>query len=538
MSSPSVLAPELPGPADDLLVGRLTAEIAELEALSRFTVDGIAERAERVAVEAEGADLTELRLRALLVGADMARCRGEHAEAGRSAQAISRRAVEDERPFLRARSAYVLAAIFQELGDSATALEHAVDAVDLLDDGAPPELRIDHSLRLADCLGQHGDASASLRYADVLALTHELGDARRELVVLNNWAYIETLLGRFDEALPIAQQLEARSAELGEALSVGRLDTLGRVLIGLDRMADAEAVLLPGLSPEALDSSTDGDAGADFLLTLAEVRRRLGRLAEAREALDDCVARCDRHGLTAIRVRARQEQAELHAAYGDHRAAFTEHKLFHEQLMELQSARRDARARAVQAMYETSEARRQSRRYRELSLRDPLTGLYNRRHIDEQLARLLGPGSLPAASLSVALVDLDHFKRINDTFGHDVGDAVLRRVADLLQAAVPADGARALGGSFAARMGGEEFLLVLVDTPPGHAAALAEDLRSAVAGHAWEDITGDLPVTASIGVTTVTGAADQTPAALLGRADALLYRAKEQGRDRVVTDAG
>jgi len=206
--------------------------------------------------------------------------------------------------------------------------------------------------------------------------------------------------------------------------------------------------------------------------------------------------------------------------------------------MELQSARRDARARAVQAMYETSEARRQSRRYRELSLRDPLTGLYNRRHIDEQLARLLGPGSLPAAPLSVALVDLDHFKRINDTFGHDVGDAVLRRVAELLQAAVPADGARALGGSLAARMGGEEFLLVLVDTPPERAAALAEDLRGAIAGHGWADVTGDLPVTASIGVSTVTGSADQTPAALLGRADALLYRAKELGRDRVVTDAG
>ncbi|RBY81282.1 GGDEF domain-containing protein [Blastococcus sp. TF02-09] len=538
MSSTSVTAPQLPGPADDALVARLTAEIAELEALSRFSVRGIAERAERVAAAAEGPELAELRLRAQLVGADMARCRGAHAEAGRIAQDISRQAVEEGRPFLRARSAYVLAAIFQELGDSATALEHAVDAVDLLDDGVPPELRIDHSLRLADCLGQHGDTSASLRYADVLALTHALGDGRRELVVLNNWAYIETLLGHFDEALPIAQQLEARSAELGEPLSVGRLDTLGRVLIGLDRMADAEAVLQPGLSPEALDSSTDGDAGADFLLTLAEVRRRLGRLAEARQALDDCVARCDRHGLTAIRVRARQEQAELHAAHGDHRAAFAEHKLFHQQLMELQSARRDARARTVQAMYETSEARRQSRRYRELSLRDPLTGLYNRRHIDEQLARFLGPGSLPAGALSVALVDLDHFKRINDSFGHDVGDAVLRRMADPLQAAVPADGARALGGSFAARMGGEEFLLVLIDTPPRQAAALAEDLRTAIAGHPWSDVTGDLPVTASIGVATVSGTVDLTPATLLSRADALLYRAKAQGRDRVITDAG
>lgn len=538
MSSLPVLDAELPDPGGVALVRRLTAQVAQLEALSRFTVEGIAERAEQVAAEADGRGLTEVRLRALLVGADMARCRGEHADAGRSAQEISRWAVENERPFLRARSAYVLAAIFQELGDSATALEHAVEAVDLLDDDAAPELRIDHSLRLADTLGQHGDASASLRYADVLALTHERGDARRELVVLNNWAYIETLLGRFEEALPIAQQLEARSADVGEALGVGRLDTLGRVLIGLGRLAEAEAVLLPGLSPEALDSSTDGDAGADFLLTLAEVRRRLGHLDAARQVLDDCVARCERHGLTAIRVRARQEQAELLAAQGDHRAAFTEHKLFHEQLMDLQSAQREARARAVQAMYETSEARRQSRRYRELSLRDPLTGLYNRRHIDEQLARLLGPGSLPAASVSIALVDLDHFKRVNDTFGHDVGDAVLRRVADLLQAAVPADGARALGGSFAARMGGEEFLLVLVDTAPPQAAALAEDLRRAVAGHPWDDVVGDLPVTASIGVTGVADAADQTPAGLLGRADALLYRAKAQGRDRVVTDAG
>jgi two-component system cell cycle response regulator len=537
MSSLSVVGAELPGPPDrDGATARLTALLEELEARSRFSVDGIAERAGQIAAEAEAAGLTEVLQRARLVGADMARCRGHHAEAGRTAQDIRRWATEHQRPFLRARSAYVLAAIFQELGDSATALEHAVEAVDLVDDAAPPELRIDHSLRLADTLGTNGDASASLRYADVLALTHDLGDARRELVVLNNWAYIETLLGRFDEALPIAQALEARSAELGEPLGVGRLDTLGRVLIGLDRPADAEAVLLPGLSPEALDTSTDGDAGADFLLTLAEVRRRLGRLAEAQQVLDDCVTRCDRHGLTSIRVRARQEQAELHAARGDHRAAFTEFKLFHEQLMEQQSAQRDARARAMQAMYETGEARRQSRRYRELSLRDPLTGLYNRRHIDEQMARLLGPGSLPAASLSIALVDLDHFKRINDTHGHDVGDDVLRRVAALLQDAVPTDGARALGGSFAARMGGEEFLLVLADTATRDAAVLAEDLRAAIAGATWDDLTGDLPVTASIGVAGLSGSPDQTPADLLGRADALLYRAKEQGRNRVLTD--
>ncbi|WP_040339985.1 GGDEF domain-containing protein [Candidatus Blastococcus massiliensis] len=525
-----------PGHSGDGPAGRLTAQVTDLEALSRFSVDGIAERADLVAAEAEAADLTVVRLRAQLVGADMRRRRGDHAEAGRIVQDIRRWATEHQQSHLRARSAFVLAAIFQELGDLATALEHAVEAVDLLDEAAPPELRIDHSLRLADCLGQQGDEASSQRYAEALTLTQELGDADRELLVLNNWAYVASLQGRYEEALPIAERLEARAAEQGESLGVGRLDTLARVLIGLHRLDDAEAVLLPGLDPAELEASADGDAGADFLLTVAEVGRRLGRLVEAQRILDDCVNRCDRHGLTAIRVRARQEQAELHAARGDHEAAFTEYKVFHEQLMQLQSAQRDARARAMQAMYETGEARRQSRRYREMSLRDPLTGLYNRRHIDEQMSRLLGPGSLPAGPVSIALVDLDHFKRINDTFGHDVGDAVLRRMAELLQAAVPADGARAVGGSFVARMGGEEFLLVLVDTEPAEAAAAAEELRSAIERHRWDDLSGSLPVTASIGVATAADG-DPSPAELLGRADALLYRAKAQGRNRVVTES-
>jgi two-component system, cell cycle response regulator len=536
VSSLAVLAAEPPGPAGNGRAARLIAQVAELESMSRFRVEGIAERAALVAAKAEAAHLTEVCLRARLVAADMLRRKGDHAEAGRIAQDIRRWATENQRPYLRARSAFVLSAVFQELGDLATALELAVDAVDLLDEPAAPELRIDHSLRLADCLGQQHDAAASQRYADVLTETRELGDADRELLVLNNWAYCETLMGRYEEALRIAEQLQARAAVHGELLGVGRLDTLARVLIGLGRLAEAEAVLLPGLQPAALEASADGDAGADFLLTLAEVRRRLGRLADAQQALDDCVARSDRHGLTAIRVRARQEQAELHAAHGDHQAAFTEYKLFHEQLMQLQSAQRDARARAMQAMYEAGEARRQSRRYREMSLRDPLTGLYNRRHIDEQLSRLLGPGSLPAASVSIALVDLDHFKRINDTFGHDVGDAVLCRIAALLQSAIPVDSARALGGSFAARMGGEEFLLVLIDTEPDQAAALAEDLRSTIAGHPWDELTGALPVTASIGVTGTAGSSLSTPADLLSRADAQLYRAKNQGRNRVITD--
>src|SRR6476646_10190133 len=241
MSSLAVIDAQPPGPAGHGPAGRLIAQIAELEDISRFRVDGIAERAALAAAEAEASNLTEVCLRARLVGADMLRCQSNHAAAGRIAQDIRRWATENQSSHLQARSAFVLAAVFQELGDLATALELAVEAVDLLDDAASPQLRIDHSLRLADCLGQQRDAAAAQRYADVLALTQELGDVNRELLVLNNWAYCETLLDRYEEALHITERLQSRSAAHGEPLGAGRLDTLARVLIGLGRLAEAEA---------------------------------------------------------------------------------------------------------------------------------------------------------------------------------------------------------------------------------------------------------------------------------------------------------
>jgi two-component system cell cycle response regulator len=507
--------------------------VAELEALSRFDHDGAAARADAALATARELGVTELELRAQLVQADVARRRGNVAEAGRVAQQVRRWAADNDSPHLLARSHFLLAAVFQELGDLSLALEHAVQAVDLLDDDAPPALRIDHLARLADCLGLQGDLGARERYAEVLQLAEEIGDVDRLLLVLNNRAYVETLAGEYGTALVLAEQLQRLAGEHGIRMHVGRLDTIARALMGLGRWAEAEAVLEPGRRPEALDASPDGDAGADFLLTLAEIQRQRGHVSEGQQTLDECIRRCDEHGLTSIRVRARREQAELHAAAGHFRTAFEEHKLYSQEALDLQSAQRDARARAVQAMYETTEARRQSRRYRELSLRDPLTGLYNRRFVDEQFPRLLSRVAGQDGSVSVALLDLDHFKNVNDTWSHDVGDRVLRIVADLLQAAaVTTD--PSLPGSFAARMGGEEFLLVLVGADPSAAAWRLEHLRRAVAAHPWAELGPGLAVTVSVGLAGAVGVA--APSDLLGRADAHLYRAKSQGRDRVVTD--
>src|SRR4051812_31742841 len=488
-STPVVSDERLPAFAstDDPRAGVLLATVEELELLARFDSGCAEQRADESIAAARELGLPELEQRAQLVRADLLRRRGNVAEAGRIAQDVHRWATDNGSGRTVARSHFVLSAVFQELGDVSVALEHAVRSVDVLGEDAEPAMRIDHLTRLGDCLALNGDEAARERYAEVQEIAEELGDVDRRLMVLNNQAYCETLWGDFEAALDLSTQLQAVAAAHDVPLHIGRLDTVARALMGLGRLEDAEAAMLPGLRPEALAASLDGDAGADFLLTLAEVRRRLGNVTGAQESLDESVRRCEQHGLTSIRVRARREQAELHAAGGDFRAAYEEHKLYCQEIMDLQSAERDARARALQAMYETTEARRQTRRYRELSLRDPLTGLYNRRYVDEQLPGLLRRTPGPP-EVTLALLDLDYFKLVNDTCSHEVGDEVLRTVAGLLE-----DGLR--NGSFAARMGGEEFLLVLVGQGLRTAVRQLDDVRRTVAAHPWAGLTGAMAIT-------------------------------------------
>jgi diguanylate cyclase (GGDEF)-like protein len=129
--------------------------------------------------------------------------------------------------------------------------------------------------------------------------------------------------------------------------------------------------------------------------------------------------------------------------------------------------------------------------------------------------------------LTVGLVDLDHFKRINDTQSHAVGDEVLRQVARLLEAAV-----QDLAGGLAARMGGEEFLVLLPGLDRRAAVARLELLRGQIAGHPWSAVSDGVAVTASIGVASAPEDAAER-GALIAHADKNLYRAKRAGRDQV-----
>lgn len=167
----------------------------------------------------------------------------------------------------------------------------------------------------------------------------------------------------------------------------------------------------------------------------------------------------------------------------------------------------------------------------ELAVTDGLTGLHNRRYLDSHLKLLIDRSVARGRQMSICMTDIDRFKVINDTYGHDVGDAVLREFANRLRTAVR-------GADLACRYGGEEFVLVMPDTSAETAAAVAERLRMTIEQEPFRLAAGGaaLQVTASIGIASLLPGGD-VPDALLKRADNALYEAKRSGRNRVVAAA-
>jgi two-component system cell cycle response regulator len=167
----------------------------------------------------------------------------------------------------------------------------------------------------------------------------------------------------------------------------------------------------------------------------------------------------------------------------------------------------------------------------EMAITDALTGLYNRRYMETHLASAVDQAMCRGKPLTLLVLDVDHFKSINDAYGHDAGDDVLREFAIRLRKSIR-------GIDLACRYGGEEFVVVMPETEMAIGATVAERIRRRIATEPFTIRNGTtvVDVTISIGIAALASANDH-PSAILKRADQALFRAKREGRNRVAATA-
>jgi diguanylate cyclase len=342
------------------------------------------------------------------------------------------------------------------------------------------------------------------------------------------------------EARAAAEQVHSLNQSLGdERINIAVSGNLAEVLLHLGELERAEQ-LLAGALEKARRAGMRAYAWR-LQTTLADWYLAGGRTGAARQLAEGLIAEMDAQAPMQTVIRARQAAYRACRAAGEFEAA-----LLHFEVMERLERERAAsqlraqselfvtRSEVQQAQSQVEHARREALRERRRADEqarqaemDALTGLGNRRYVNRRWAELVasaGTADPSQQALAVALVDVDHFKRINDCYGHATGDQVLVELAALMRQVTRS-------GDIVARLGGEEFVLVLPDLSPTAAEEACQRLRVAVHGHDWSHLFG-----AGAALSVSLGVAASPPLdleLLLQRADQALYRAKAEGRNRV-----
>lgn len=506
-----------------VLVAALGAELADLECRRYTDPRGIGGRARVVITTARAHGLTAEKARGRLIVADQASRAEDLAGAMDTARTILLQAQSRGEKVVAARSEAVIAWCLWRMGAIGDALSHAVEAVRLLPPDAPPHLVVDHRMVLA-MLGamQSRDDNYAAEFDSVLAGAEKVARPHLLLAVLNNYAWTHWDHGHPAAALPLVGRLEALAESSGIALNSTILDTVASVLLDIGDLERAEDVAVTMVDPAIAEAEVR--ATPEALLTLARIRHRRGQPRQALDLVLHAEQIAAQRGLPEITATATMDKARLLAEIGDHRGAYEALLFSHQTWVRVRDREAEARAVSLHALFETEQAHQRSQLFEELAERDALTGLWNRRHLDRVLPGMLVDHQVRGHDLSIAIVDVDHFKVINDERNHLTGDAVLTRIGDVLRRLVPEP-------AFTARLGGEEFVIVLPGTDSTAAYAVCEQTRLLLWQQRWDAITDGLPVTVSIGFAT--SDPDATVSRILNIADEALYRAKRAGRDQV-----
>lgn len=402
-----------------------------------------------------------------------------------------------------------------------------------------PEAAFTAAYALAVCLERMGDSWQALRTLNE-ALAKATGtEAPRELMVAAN--------GACAVSIGMAHRLRDTGAD----------DERQEVLANARRHGEMALALLERVSDATYEAAVPGNLG--------EVRLLQGEVGPAWPLLSKALALAQARGLRAHCWRVRTSMADWLLAAGQAEAArdaalellremgdaapqqtrIRAHDTIYraasaladpvlalahlEQAERLERQRTTSQLRGQSQLFvtrsEAQRARAQAEEFAAEAERDPLTGLGNRRHLERRSAELLGTAAMTATPMTVALLDVDHFKQVNDQYGHAAGDRVLVAMGQLLRE-------NTRSGDIVARHGGEEFVLVLAGMAAQRAFEVCDRLRERVHTFPWGPRCGlRAPLTVSLGLASAPG---YDLPDLLHRADRALYRAKGEGRNRVL----
>ena len=443
--------------------------------------------------------------------------------------------------------------VYHSLGDAATALAYVEDTM------AFDQTRGDIA-GVASCLNnmgllqrQLGDPQRALQYhLECHSLALELHDLARQTSSLINAGAARLELGQVTQAIQELRQAETISRQLEDRDYQARsLENLAAALIQLEAYDEALSINSQALelflvlesrqgeihcllnAGRALNARRDHDAALELLrraLELSQSIRALELQFQVHELLSAVYERNQQPALAlehfkqfhhlSREVRDDNTNRRLRASSSQREAEKTrsEAEITHLKNVEL--------ARALENLRQADQEKTQLVQALEHQVRvDPLTQLYNRRYLQQQLEVEFMAAQLGQIPLPLVMFDVDHFKRVNDSFGHQVGDVVLQMIADLVRKHKRAN-------DIAARYGGEEFVIVMPGSTPDQAQLNCERLRSAIEQHDWQGIHPNLQVTISLGLATSTDLKNYER--LLGLADANMYAAKNSGRNKTV----
>ena len=450
--------------------------------------------------------------------------------------------------------------VYDDLGDYHRALDYHLRALKI-DEATGDDASRANSLRTIGIVySKAGDTEQGLaHYQQSLELSQRAGDSLAIAKTLNNIGINLKNLDRYQESMHVLGEALRYFRETGNDLGqAGALNNLGITLDLLGRTAQAETSLRQALELSRRTGYAHGEMNA--LLSQGKLwGRQALRQKAALESLLLALDCAERMGTKPARCECHHALAELYKQLGDPTSALEHFETFHTLEREVFNEQSDRKLKGLQTIFQVGEAQREAeihrlrnvelaRAYEELrglhqslqmadqvktellaqlekqNQEDGLTGLYNRRYLDERLAAEFRRHRRHRRPLSVALADIDFFKRINDKLSHAIGDETLKALANVLRQ-------NCRETDVVARYGGEEFAIILLELEAVGAARVCEKIRKAVEEHNWKSIHPELSVTISIGVSD--DANIMTDDKLLAAADAKLYKAKYHGRNQV-----